>query len=190
MDEDGNVGPATGIQSDGKPFMRDFDQRAVKREAAAPGLMARTLTSTKFMVLSKHIFGASHAVINFASSSIGVDILMGMVLTSKSLKLENDKFRKEDMKISVKEAFIQRSNALQRAERKAQEEQERLRQREHEQIAEQRRRDLVIFNFCPKVSICTILLRQIRLRHNLQFIICLYNHWKKMQPYLISKENM
>ncbi|KAG5248531.1 protein-protein interaction regulator [Salix suchowensis] len=46
------------------------------------------------------------------------------------------KFRKEDMKISVKEAFIQRSNASQRHKKN------KKRQREHEQIAEQRRRDL------------------------------------------------
>uniref|UniRef100_A0A3N7ELH0 Pinin/SDK/MemA protein domain-containing protein n=1 Tax=Populus trichocarpa TaxID=3694 RepID=A0A3N7ELH0_POPTR len=54
------------------------------------------------------------------------------------------KFRKEDMKISGMEAFIQRSNALQRAEQKAHEERERLRQQECEQIAEQRRRDLTL----------------------------------------------
>ncbi|KAB5563770.1 hypothetical protein DKX38_003824 [Salix brachista] len=62
------------------------------------------------------------------------------------LGIETEKFWKEDMKISVTEAFIQRSNALQRAEQKAQEEQERLRQRE--QISEQRRRDLVCSNIC------------------------------------------
>uniref|UniRef100_A0A3N7G174 Pinin/SDK/MemA protein domain-containing protein n=1 Tax=Populus trichocarpa TaxID=3694 RepID=A0A3N7G174_POPTR len=55
-----------------------------------------------------------------------------------------EKFRKEDMKISGMEAFIQRSNALQRAEQKAHEERERLRQQECEQIAEQRRRDLTL----------------------------------------------
>ncbi|KAJ6932161.1 hypothetical protein NC651_007778 [Populus alba x Populus x berolinensis] len=55
-----------------------------------------------------------------------------------------EKFRKEDMKVSGTEAFIQRSIALQRAEQKAHEERERLRQQEREQIAEQRRRDLTL----------------------------------------------
>nr|TKR79452.1 hypothetical protein D5086_0000272190 [Populus alba] len=48
------------------------------------------------------------------------------------------------MKVSGTEAFIQRSIALQRAEQKAHEEHERLRQQECEQIAEQRRRDLTL----------------------------------------------
>ncbi|KAJ6309094.1 hypothetical protein OIU76_018646 [Salix suchowensis] len=48
------------------------------------------------------------------------------------------------MKLSGTEAYIQRSNALQRAEQKAREESERLRQQEREQIAEQRKKDLTL----------------------------------------------
>uniref|UniRef100_A0A2P2L948 Pinin n=1 Tax=Rhizophora mucronata TaxID=61149 RepID=A0A2P2L948_RHIMU len=55
-----------------------------------------------------------------------------------------EKFRNEDMKLSGTEAYIQRSNALQRAEQRAREESERLRQQEREQIAEKRRRDLIL----------------------------------------------
>ncbi|KAJ8767942.1 hypothetical protein K2173_020882 [Erythroxylum novogranatense] len=55
-----------------------------------------------------------------------------------------EKFRKDDMKFSGTEAYIQRSNALQRAEQRAREESERLRQQEREKIAEKRRRDLVL----------------------------------------------
>ncbi|KAJ4840667.1 hypothetical protein Tsubulata_022576 [Turnera subulata] len=55
-----------------------------------------------------------------------------------------EKFRKEDMKLSETEAFIQRSNALQRAEERAREESDRLRQQEREQIAEKRKRDLTL----------------------------------------------
>ncbi|KDP43620.1 hypothetical protein JCGZ_16907 [Jatropha curcas] len=55
-----------------------------------------------------------------------------------------EKFRKEDMKLSGTEAFKQRSSALQRAEQRAREESERLRQQEREQIAEKRRRDLTL----------------------------------------------
>ncbi|XP_055959885.1 uncharacterized protein LOC126660731 [Mercurialis annua] len=55
-----------------------------------------------------------------------------------------EKFRKEDVKLSETEAYKQRSNALQRAEQRAQEESERLRQQEREQIAEKRRRDLTL----------------------------------------------
>lgn len=53
-----------------------------------------------------------------------------------------EKFRKEDMHLSGTEAYMRRSNSLQRAEQRAREESERLRQQEREQIAEKRRRDL------------------------------------------------
>uniref|UniRef100_A0A2P2L956 Pinin/SDK/MemA protein domain-containing protein n=1 Tax=Rhizophora mucronata TaxID=61149 RepID=A0A2P2L956_RHIMU len=55
-----------------------------------------------------------------------------------------EKFRNEDMKLTGTEAYIQRSNALQRAEQRAREESERLRQQEREQIAEKRKRDLIL----------------------------------------------
>ncbi|KAE8009098.1 hypothetical protein FH972_005552 [Carpinus fangiana] len=55
-----------------------------------------------------------------------------------------EKFRKEDTQLSVTEAYMRRSNSLQRAEQRAREESERLRQQEREQIAEKRRRDLTL----------------------------------------------
>lgn len=55
-----------------------------------------------------------------------------------------EKFRKEDMQLSGSEAYRQRSSALQRAEQRAREESERLRQQEREQIAEKRKRDLIL----------------------------------------------
>ncbi|KAJ4716988.1 pinin-like [Melia azedarach] len=55
-----------------------------------------------------------------------------------------ERFRKEDMQLSGTEAYKQRSNALQRAEQRAREESERLRQQEREQIAEKRKRDLTL----------------------------------------------
>ncbi|KAL9388046.1 hypothetical protein Peur_021170 [Populus x canadensis] len=128
--EDGNVGPATGIRGDGKPFKlqqsgwsrRDFDLRAVKRvETPVIEPVPRALPKNqdpRLVSRNKRMLGQ----------------LLGTP----------EKFRKEDIKISGTEAFIQRSNALQRAEQKAHEERERLRQQEREQIAEQRRRDLTL----------------------------------------------
>ncbi|XP_042489366.1 pinin [Macadamia integrifolia] len=55
-----------------------------------------------------------------------------------------EKFRKEDKHLSATEAYMRRSNSLQRAEQRAREESERLRQQEREQIAEKRRRDLTL----------------------------------------------
>ncbi|KAJ9552220.1 hypothetical protein OSB04_016265 [Centaurea solstitialis] len=55
-----------------------------------------------------------------------------------------EKFRKEDVKLSGSEAFMRRSDSLKRAEQRAREESERLRQQEREQIAEKRRRDLTL----------------------------------------------
>ncbi|XP_004299965.1 PREDICTED: pinin [Fragaria vesca subsp. vesca] len=55
-----------------------------------------------------------------------------------------EKFRKEDMQLSGTEAFMRRSNSLQRAEQRAREESERLRIQEREHIAEKRRRDLTL----------------------------------------------
>jgi pinin len=54
-----------------------------------------------------------------------------------------EKFRQEDQKLSGSEAFMRRSDSLKRAEQKAQEESERLRQQEREQLAEKRKNDLV-----------------------------------------------
>ncbi|OIW18955.1 hypothetical protein TanjilG_09149 [Lupinus angustifolius] len=55
-----------------------------------------------------------------------------------------EKFRKEDKQLSGTEAYVRRSNSLQRAEQRAREESERLRIEEREQIAEKRRRDLTL----------------------------------------------
>ncbi|KAE9603259.1 hypothetical protein Lal_00008268 [Lupinus albus] len=55
-----------------------------------------------------------------------------------------EKFRKEDRQLSGTEAYVRRSNSLQRAEQRAREESERLRIEEREQIAEKRRRDLTL----------------------------------------------
>ncbi|RWR90148.1 pinin-like protein [Cinnamomum micranthum f. kanehirae] len=54
------------------------------------------------------------------------------------------KFREEDKNLSTSEAFLRRSDSLRRAEQRAREESERLRQQEREQIAEKRRRDLTL----------------------------------------------
>ncbi|KAL4580648.1 hypothetical protein LXL04_016848 [Taraxacum kok-saghyz] len=55
-----------------------------------------------------------------------------------------EKFRKEDVKLSGSEAYMKRADSLKRAEQRAREESERLRQQEREQIAEKRRRDLTL----------------------------------------------
>ncbi|KAK8969277.1 hypothetical protein KSP40_PGU005193 [Platanthera guangdongensis] len=55
-----------------------------------------------------------------------------------------EKFREEDKQLSSTEAFMRRSDSLKRAEQKAREESERLRQQEREQISEKRRRDLTL----------------------------------------------
>ncbi|KAG6789086.1 hypothetical protein POTOM_005170 [Populus tomentosa] len=129
--EEGNVDPAKGTLADGKPTMlrqsgwsrRDVNQRAVKRVVETPVIepVPRVLPKNQDPSLvsrNKRMLGQ----------------LLGTL----------EKFRKEDMKISGTEAFIQRSNALQRAEQKAREESERLRQQEREQIAEQRKKDLTL----------------------------------------------
>jgi len=57
-----------------------------------------------------------------------------------------EKFRQEDpkKKLSGSEAFMWRFDSLKRAEQKAQEESERLRQQEREQLAEKRKNDLTL----------------------------------------------
>lgn len=55
-----------------------------------------------------------------------------------------EKFKKEDVKLSGTEAYMRRSDSLQKAEQKAREESERLRQQERERIAENRKRDLIL----------------------------------------------
>ncbi|XP_022762912.1 pinin-like isoform X2 [Durio zibethinus] len=59
-------------------------------------------------------------------------------------RLVKKRFRKEDKQLSGREPYMRRSNSLQRAEQRAREESEKLRQQEREQIAEKRRRDLTL----------------------------------------------
>ncbi|KAG8097888.1 hypothetical protein GUJ93_ZPchr0013g34239 [Zizania palustris] len=77
-----------------------------------------------------------------------------------------EKFQQEDKKLSNTEAYMRRSETQRKADQKAREESERLRQQEREQAIEKRKRDMavqflkVIFISGPKVSILTIKLRE------------------------------
>ncbi|KAG6780264.1 hypothetical protein POTOM_013118 [Populus tomentosa] len=144
MGEVGNVGPATGIRGDGKPSSCNKVEVETPVIEPVPRALPKN-QDPRLVSRNKRMLGQ----------------LLGTL----------EKFRKEDMKILGTEAFIQRSNALQRvhgfvfeapevskvcitfdflplssgvAEQKAHEEHERLRQQECEQIAEQRRRDLTL----------------------------------------------
>ncbi|KAJ6942114.1 hypothetical protein NC652_008042 [Populus alba x Populus x berolinensis] len=117
MGEVGNVGPATGIRGDGKPSSCNKVEVETPVIEPVPRALPRN-QDPRLVSRNKRMPGQ----------------LLGTL----------EKFRKEDMKVSGTEAFIQRSIALQRAEQKAHEEHERLRQQECEQIAEQRRRDLTL----------------------------------------------
>ncbi|KAF6155498.1 hypothetical protein GIB67_017853 [Kingdonia uniflora] len=55
-----------------------------------------------------------------------------------------EKFQKEDKQLASTEAYMRRSDSLQRAEQRAREESERLRLQEREKISENRRRDLTL----------------------------------------------
>ncbi|XP_051147374.1 uncharacterized protein LOC127262633 [Andrographis paniculata] len=55
-----------------------------------------------------------------------------------------ERFRKDDMKLAGTEAYMRRSDSLKRAEQRAREESEKLRQQEREQIAEKRKRDVTL----------------------------------------------
>ncbi|XP_078155358.1 protein-protein interaction regulator family protein [Carex rostrata] len=55
-----------------------------------------------------------------------------------------EKFREEDKQLSSTQAFMRRSDSLRRAEEKAREESEKLKQQEAELITEKRRRDLTL----------------------------------------------
>ncbi|XP_021909995.1 pinin isoform X2 [Carica papaya] len=101
----------------------DGSQRAIKKDTEIP------LTEPVPRVLPKD---EDPSVVNRNKRMLGQ--LLGTL----------EKFRKEDMQLSGTEAFMRRSNSLQRAEQRAREESERLRQQEREQIAEKRRRDLTL----------------------------------------------
>ncbi|RLN15673.1 pinin [Panicum miliaceum] len=55
-----------------------------------------------------------------------------------------EKFQQEDKKLSNSEAYLRRSETQRKAEQKVREESERLRQQEREQIAEKRKRDMML----------------------------------------------
>ncbi|MQL70531.1 hypothetical protein Taro_002835, partial [Colocasia esculenta] len=55
-----------------------------------------------------------------------------------------EKFQEENKQLSSSEAFMRRSDSLKRAEQRAKEESENLRQQEREQVAEKRKRDLTL----------------------------------------------
>ncbi|KAJ9174584.1 hypothetical protein P3X46_013219 [Hevea brasiliensis] len=126
-----DVGAAIEDQSDGKPAIlqqsgwsrRDGNQRPGKREAELP------VAEPVPRVLPKD---EDPSLVSRNKRMLG------------QLLVTLEKFRKEDMKLSGTEAYKQRSNALLRAEQRAREESERLRQQEREQIVEKRRRDLTL----------------------------------------------
>ncbi|XP_039828089.1 pinin-like [Panicum virgatum] len=60
-----------------------------------------------------------------------------------------EKFQQEDKKLSNSEAYLRRSETQRKAEQKVREESERLRQQEREQIAEKRKRDMML---CARVA--------------------------------------
>ncbi|KAB1206984.1 Pinin [Morella rubra] len=127
---EGTAGAETVDQSDRKPLnlpqsswsRRDGNQRAAKTEADIPmEHVPRVLPKNE-----------DPSLVNRNKRMLGQ--LLGTL----------EKFRKEDMQLSGSEAYMRRSNSLQRAEQRAREESERLRQQEREQIAEKRRRDLTL----------------------------------------------
>ncbi|XP_022748561.1 pinin-like [Durio zibethinus] len=110
------------LQQSGWP-RRDGEQRPVKKDAEAP------IAEHVPRILPKD---EDPSLINRNKRMLGQ--LLGTL----------ERFRKEDKQLSGSEAYMRRSNSLQRAEQRAREESEKLRQQEREQIAEKRRRDLTL----------------------------------------------
>lgn len=129
--KEGTTGTSTANQIDRNPSnlpqsgwsRRDGNQRAEKTDSEAP------MTEHVPRVLPKN---EDPSLVNRNKRMLGQ--LLGTL----------EKFRKEDMQLSGTEAYMRRSNSLQRAEQRAREESERLRLQEREQIAEKRRRDLTL----------------------------------------------
>nr|XP_023920244.1 pinin [Quercus suber]POF00486.1 pinin [Quercus suber] len=125
------AGAGTANQIDRKPLnlqqsgwsRRDGNLRAAKTDSEAP------MTEHVPRVLPKN---EDPRLVNRNKRMLGQ--LLGTL----------EKFRKEDMQLSGTEAYMRRSNSLQKAEQRAREESEKLRQQEREQIAEKRRRDLTL----------------------------------------------
>ncbi|KAK2992805.1 hypothetical protein RJ640_009102 [Escallonia rubra] len=82
----------------------------------------------------------------FKSGCIRANMIQssGSGLDSGLVSIVGYKFREEDVELSSSKAFMLRSASLKKAEQRAREESERLRQQEREQIAEKRRRDLTL----------------------------------------------
>ncbi|KAF8019736.1 hypothetical protein BT93_G0436 [Corymbia citriodora subsp. variegata] len=124
-------GDVVANQMDKKPsdwqqggrLRRDFTKRAGKTEFEAPE------TEPLPRVLPKN---EDPSLVNRNKRMLGQ--LLGTL----------ERFRKEDMQLSGSDAFMRRSNSLQRAEQRAREESEKLRQQEREQIAEKRKQDLTL----------------------------------------------
>lgn len=127
---DGVNGSATVGQSDGKPF-NSHQSGLSRRDSYQRNSMASEIPTTVHvpMVLPKN---EDPSLVNRNKRMLGQ--LLGTL----------EKFRKEDKQLSGTEAFMRRSNSLQKAEQRAREESERLRKEEREQIAEKRRRDLTL----------------------------------------------
>uniref|UniRef100_A0A5B7ACR4 Pinin/SDK/MemA protein domain-containing protein n=1 Tax=Davidia involucrata TaxID=16924 RepID=A0A5B7ACR4_DAVIN len=123
---EGSAGSVSANQSERKPSnwsRRDGNQRSSKMDFEVPP------TEHVPRVLPKD---EDPSLVNRNKRMLGQ--LLGTL----------EKFRKEDMQLSGTEAYMRRSNSLQRAEQRAREESEKLRQQEREQIAEKRRRDLTL----------------------------------------------
>ncbi|XWS67603.1 hypothetical protein CRYUN_Cryun04dG0020000 [Craigia yunnanensis] len=110
------------LQQTGWPG-RDGNQRPMKKDAEAP------IAEHVPRILPKD---EDPSLINRNKRMLGQ--LLGTL----------ERFRKEDKQLSGTEAYIRRSNSLQKAEQRAREESEKLRLQEREQIAEKRRRDLTL----------------------------------------------
>ncbi|KAF8404195.1 hypothetical protein HHK36_009078 [Tetracentron sinense] len=122
---------------------KDQDPRLVNRNKRMLGQLLGTLEGHIQWALPVHfplVGDSSKPLVNFEipeSSIARYFLLIYMCLSFQ-------KFQKEDMHLSGTEAYMRRSNSLQRAEQRAREESERLRQQEREQLAEKRRRDMTL----------------------------------------------
>ncbi|XP_072085465.1 uncharacterized protein [Arachis hypogaea] len=144
---DGGSGTASEGHSDRKPFnshqsgwSRRDDQRISKASEIpttehVPRLLPKnedpSLVNRNKRMLGQ-LLGTLEVLLMFLSTCL---LLLLLFL---------QKFRKEDKQLSGTEAYMRRSNSLQRAEQRAREESERLRKEEREQIAEKWRRDLTL----------------------------------------------
>ncbi|TKY71307.1 Pinin protein [Spatholobus suberectus] len=129
--DEGVNGTGAVVQSDRNPFNSHQSGWSNKRDSNQRTSKASDIPPTEHVprVLPKN---EDPSLVNRNKRMLGQ--LLGTL----------EKFRKEDMQLSGTEAYMRRSNSLQRAEQRAREESERLRKEEREQIAEKRRRDLTL----------------------------------------------